>query len=560
MKKTMMFCLLLGIGMLSASFCFAAVEANSRIAAVTVYPSSALVTRSAVLELAAGDHQIVFSNIIPEVDENSLRVSGSGAAQFKILGAQVKREYLQEEPAERVKKLQQDIEDAENERRKLIETHNIAMQEREFIGSIRLFSQEQIPKDLVTKIPATKDLSDLLGFLDKSLKDNFALAMDLDLKIRDVDRKLEMLRRELSELRSDKNKMKRSIVVDLQVVKSGHLDLNISYLVSGASWNSLYDARADFNAAKVELVAYGIVKQTTGEDWQDVAMTLSTAKPAIGGRMSYVSPWFLRPQQPPSARRWEAKTKLAEMAGRGVQSEAFSPLADESAIGGPEKETAGEVYASAEERGTAIVYVLPRKTTVKSDGSENKLAISSQGLVAKFEYSAYPRAVTQAYLGSRVTNAANLQLLAGRVNIFLDGDFVGTSSIDNVGPAEEFDLYLGVDENVKVKREQIEKKVDETLLGGILSPNIKTTFTYKITLENYKSKLALVNLFEAVPVSEDDRIKVRIDKVTLEPSVKDWKDRKGVWLWELVLQPKEKKEIFLTFTVEHPRQLPVEGL
>jgi len=146
------------------------------------------------------------------------------------------------------------------------------------------------------------------------------------------------------------------------------------------------------------------------------------------------------------------------------------------------------------------------------------------------------------------------------MNIFLEGDFVGTSSIDNIGPGEEFDLYLGVDENVKVKRECLEKKVDDVLIAGIPSPTRRTTFKYKTTIENYKNKKIKVLFFEAMPVSEDERIKVKIANVSLEPKEKDWKDRKGVWKWELELEPKQKQEIFYTFSVEHPRDMQVEGL
>jgi uncharacterized protein (TIGR02231 family) len=137
---------------------------------------------------------------------------------------------------------------------------------------------------------------------------------------------------------------------------------------------------------------------------------------------------------------------------------------------------------------------------------------------------------------------------------------VGTSSIDNIGPGEEFDLYLGVDENVKVKREQIEKKVDDVLIAGIPASNRRTTFKYKTTIENYKKRKIKIIFFEAMPVSEDERIKVKVTSVSLEPKEKDWKDRKGIWRWELELEPKEKKEILYTFSIEHPRNMQVEGL
>jgi len=216
-------------------------------------------------------------------------------------------------------------------------------------------------------------------------------------------------------------------------------------------------------------------------------------------------------------------------------------------------------YAQAQERGTAIVYSIGRRITVKADGNQHKLPVFADTLKAAYEYSTYPRAVNLAYLGSRVSNSDEHQILPGQVSIFLDGEFVGVSSLHMIAPSEKFDLYLGADENVKVERRLVEKKVDETILG-IPSPNKATAFSYKITVENYKSRPVAVKLFESMPVSENDKIKVKFGKVSAEPSVKDWEARKGVWLWDMVLQPKEKKEVSYSFTVEHPREMPLEGL
>ena len=69
-----------------------------------------------------------------------------------------------------------------------------------------------------------------------------------------------------------------------------------------------------------------------------------------------------------------------------------------------------------------------------------------------------------------------------------------------------------------------------------------------------------MKLFEAMPVSEEKRIVVKINQVSLEPKQKDWQDRKGVWLWEFDLEKGAKQEITYIFTVEHPRDMQVEGL
>jgi uncharacterized protein (TIGR02231 family) len=386
------------------------------------------------------------------------------------------------------------------------------------------------------------------------LKENYGSVMEADLKTRELTNKVQALRMEFSKISGGVQKLKRSIVVELDAAKAQPVMVNISFLVRGASWQPLYDARANFDKSEVELISYANVKQNTGDDWQDVDLALSTARPSVGGDMPYVEPWFLKPFQPRVYRENRAMA-LGGMSKMAMQTEAFD--ASEMAMPAAAPQVA---YASPKEKGIAVVYTIPHKVSIKPDGTDNKLPVSTQMLKADFEYSAYPRVAATAFLGSRVVNAKDLQLLGARVNIFLEGDFVGSSSIPDIAPGEEFDLYLGADENVKIKRELLEKKVDETIIGNIPSANRKTNFRYKLTVENYKSRRIKVKLFEAMPISQDDRIKARVDKVSLEPKVKDWKDRKGVWFWELELDPRQKQEIFYSFTVEHPRDMQVEGL
>ncbi|MCX5707572.1 MAG: mucoidy inhibitor MuiA family protein [Candidatus Omnitrophica bacterium] len=532
--------------------------ADSKVAGVMIYPDSVLVTRQAQVKLNPGSNKVIFADIIPEVDENSLKVSLNENSGAKLLSAQVKQEYLEQIPSEQIQKLKDQIQVVEDDLRREQNLRGLLGEEKNYLDSIRFFSQGQLPKDLVTKTPTPAELDAMLKFLDAKLKENYAAVMEADLKTRELTNKLQALRMEFSKIAGGVQKLKRSVEVELDAAKGQAAMVSISFLVRGASWQPLYDARANFEKSEVELISYANVKQNTGDDWKDVDLALSTARPSVGGNMPYVEPWFLRPFQPRVLREQKSgfmgKMKMASEIGS--QYEAYSDSAN-VAMPAAAPQVA---YATPQEKGIAVVYTISHKVSIKPDGTDNKLPVSTQMLKADFEYSAYPRAAATAFLGSRVVNAKDLQLLSARVNVFLEGDFVGTSSIPNIGPGEEFDLYLGADENVKVKRELLEKKVDETLIANIASPNRKTNFKYKITVENYKSRKIKVKLFEAMPIPQDDRIKAKIEKVSLEPKIKDWKDRKGVWLWDLELNPGQKQEITYSFTVDHPRDMQVEGL
>ncbi|MCM8801360.1 MAG: DUF4140 domain-containing protein [Candidatus Omnitrophica bacterium] len=122
------------------------IEVESKINQVTVYSDSALVTRIANLKLNPRVYKVIFPNLIPEVDENSLRVSKEGEAEVKLFGAQLKKEFLEEISSERIKQLKDQIQRLEDEIKQLQNFKEILLEEKNFLDSIRLFSKEQIPK------------------------------------------------------------------------------------------------------------------------------------------------------------------------------------------------------------------------------------------------------------------------------------------------------------------------------------------------------------------------------------------------------------------------------
>ena len=258
-KKTSSIMLFFILVLLNFGLVFAAqIQAQSRIDSVTVYPDSAMITRVAELKLDEGQHSLIFADIIPEIDEGSLKISGQGSAQENILGAQIKKEFLEEVPAERARRLKEEIEKLEDDKRRLQDSKNVLIEEKEYLDSIKLFSGQQLPKDLVTKMPSPQELDNTYKFLDTKLKENFSLVMEDELKIRGIDKKIQALRNELSQISGYNRKMKRSIVVDVEVIKPGDFVLSVSYLVHEAYWQPIYDARADFAKSQVELVLQGL--------------------------------------------------------------------------------------------------------------------------------------------------------------------------------------------------------------------------------------------------------------------------------------------------------------
>jgi hypothetical protein len=115
------------------------------------------------------------------------------------------------------------------------------------------------------------------------------------------------------------------------------------------------------------------------------------------------------------------------------------------------------------------------------------------------------------------------------------------------------ELFLGIDEGVKVKREKVRDETKDVLFAGIERRTKVVIQGYKLTVENYKDKAVKVNLFDNIPVAQSNQIVVKLLDSSLKPIDENYMDRQGVMRWEIGLKPGEKKEIEYTFQVEMPQ-------
>ena len=105
---------------------------------------------------------------------------------------------------------------------------------------------------------------------------------------------------------------------------------------------------------------------------------------------------------------------------------------------------------------------------------------------------------------------------------------------------------------MKVVREELKMQKE----AGIFGKN-KATFRYRIGVQNLKKDSETVNIFDQMPVSQTESIKVKLTESSPQPGEK--KDD-GILKWVLIMQPSEKREITFQFEVEYPREGGIEGL
>jgi len=259
------------------------IQATSSITAVTVYPDRALTSRSATLNLKPGSYRIGFDNLPPLIQDDSVRVAGKGSAGVTIIGLEVQRIFLEKSLAERVQALDEEIRALEQRNAGLDAKKAGLAAQKAFLESIRVAWGERISKELAIGRPTAAELQEASGLVGAGVTKTAEQNLALDNEKQVLTEKLEALRRELEELVSSDRKESKSVEVTVDVTREGSLTLDLSAVIAQAGWVPAYDVRLATDAKSAELTFRALVHQRTGEDWTNVDLTLSTARPASGG-------------------------------------------------------------------------------------------------------------------------------------------------------------------------------------------------------------------------------------------------------------------------------------
>src|SRR6185312_13674980 len=254
-------------------------DAASTIDAVTVYPDGATVTRVITLDLPSGDNTLVAKDFPLTLDPSSLRVEGEGGAKLTI-GAIDAKPPRPAPPAD-LSEIDRKIEALKDQRTDLDGAIASAGARKKFAERFA----ESSPAGLGEKGEA-RPLSDWRAAFAAVAEE----VADADTTIRDAQRKQRGLDREIARLEQDRNAKppsKLEVRIDLASAAATRATLRVTYAVRNAHWTPLYDARLDTGAKdrkpSLELVRRAEIAQSTGEDWSNVRLDVSTVRTARGG-------------------------------------------------------------------------------------------------------------------------------------------------------------------------------------------------------------------------------------------------------------------------------------
>ena len=560
----------------------APIPAESRIAAATVYPDRAVVSRLATaLALPAGTSEIVFSGLPASLQDESLQVSARGPVSASILDISARTVFITAEPDARVKALQDQLLALRREERALNDQLAVLDSQRGLLTSIEKTSTAPVTAAAGTTPPARPSLEDyekLLGFSAAQRARLDDAAQKLDLERSALAEKIAAAEGQLNELRDRQpgRRATKSVTVRLATPAAAPLDLTLSYTLAGASWTPAYDARLRSEKREVQLDAFGLVRNATGEDWKDISLTLSTARPGLGGAAPEIAPWLVNVAQPLG---YEGRLSssmamdrgLGSLAGksRAVYEAAPAYLAAKEDNFAPAPVEATFANAELAPAATSANFKIATPVTLVSDNTPQRLPLGSAAFAAALRYEATPKLQETAYLAAAVTNTSDLPFLGGALNAFLDDTFIATARITTTMPGEKLSLHLGADEGIAIKRKIVSRFTEDT---GFTTRSRRTTYDVLLTVTNNKRTPERIIITDAAPVARDEKILVKLlapdarellkpeDAAALPLKTGIARDADGKLTWRFDLKPGEKRELPLRFSIEHPADLAVTGV
>lgn len=494
---------------------------------VTVYPKSAIVSRSATLSLPAGQSQWELSGLSPFLDASSVRAEGEGAATLlsvstvaqywepsQILDSlrKVSRQYArrastyQAQLAVQVAELSilQENQQAGNPQsgmdfRNLQALDELQRKRTETLLTQQLETQKQLKTlDSLQKLVSEK-INPYLYY------EQYLLSSEREREL--LDPKFEMYYNQISEMDKVKSQQVR---LSFWAKEPTQLELQLSYKVENAGWEPLYQlhiAGAD-SSARLEMEAN--IAQHTLEDWQQADISVCNTQPSEGSTSLYLYTMSIRNSYSASDKQKVPPTI-----------ESFP-----------------------------TVFEVSGKQSIPGQGQQQRFRLSQLQLPVQFEHYAVPKLRQEVYLMANLTGWQNKGLVDGPLRLFYDDTYLGLQALSINTQRDTLSFSMGPDPLVGIERKTVGQMYAKNWIGGRQSKALG----YEITVRNNHRKPITLLLKDQLPVSEQEGFDV--NDISYEGFVRDW--RSGELKWKGQIAPGAELRKSFRFQISYPKDGTLE--
>ncbi|MFT3845310.1 MAG: mucoidy inhibitor MuiA family protein [Lacibacter sp.] len=261
------------------------VPVETKMEQVTVFMKGAQVKRTAKQTITTGKQEIVFTGISTDIEKQSVQVKADG--KLTILSVRVQRDFLKEQEVREEIKTVQNKSDQLNEKITLTSKMLEVFKQEESM----IIKNQEISGSTVTLKP--EELRLALDFQRSRLAEVLKQQLSLQKEIDEMQKERAKLLNQLTEMNRKFDLSTNEIVVLADVKENATVSFEITYLVQKAGWYPSYNIRVKDVVSNLQLEMNANVYQTSGENWNNIKLVLSTGNPNENNSKPIISPWFI---------------------------------------------------------------------------------------------------------------------------------------------------------------------------------------------------------------------------------------------------------------------------
>ncbi len=512
--------------------------ATSRVVAVTLYQTNALVTREVAVPEGKGAVEVVVTPLPPQTIEGSL--STEGPEGFRVLSTRYRTRAVKEDTREEVRSKQNELKTLEAEAASIRSALGVREEDLKFLAKLEAFTGST----MTTLTDKGKLDGEATIEVAKYVMETRASTSEGRVKLEDQARtnaeSIAFVQRQLAELSagSGRTEIDAVIVVDKANAPAG--SVRLSYLVSGASWSPRYRVRAGGPKDPVRMETLGAVEQHSGEDWNDVDLTLSTAQPSYSatvpdllpldvsasesgqankGGFQAMPPAQVAPTPAPPPMAPQQAQQMRSQAGRellGNNAKAGGALLNQAAALDQSRELladdSGKDAGAPPEDLPAVTFRVKGRLSLPSRKDPMFVEIGRAEMAPEYFAKAVPVLSPRVYRLAKLTNTGDSPILPGEATMYVGQDFVGRMTLPFVAVGEPFTVGFGVDSRLQIGRRLVNKT--RTVQGG----NQVMTYEFRIVARNFSDAPAKLHVWDRLPKPEGDSVAVSLSQTQPELS------------------------------------------
>jgi uncharacterized protein (TIGR02231 family) len=560
------------------------VSINGRVTEVTLYRGQALVTRSITIDSAKGELVVVVGDLPEQIVAGSLYAEGSQSTQVRAVSYRTKA--VEESPNLEIRELDASIEAVNDKIKAIAASRELLTKRSNYLDQLETgYVQPSIKTDLSKGVLDSVSVEKITKFIFDQRKLISDEQASLERINRDLVKELAVKESNRAKLTRGAARTERQALLFIEKQKEGRDPVRLNYLVAGCGWAPAYTFRAGKDLKEAAFEYNALIQQTSGEPWDGVKLTLSTASPTVAASGPGLGPFNINlgpssttyqsiqrdlatqlksilNRQEKAIAQTQSATNLKEQIGSSWSVntvtnefqilELTSPLTAWTAL------QPSDLNVS---EGTSVTYPpLSTPVSLASRSDQQIVRIHQGNLKSKFYLVATPVLTTSVYREAELVNTEAYDLLDGPATVYLDGRFVGRGEVPTVASGQTFLIGFGVDPQVRAYRSLSDR--EDKPQGA----NRQLSLKYELSIENFKEEPVSLRLFDRAPFYTDEtNIRIRLgeikDKLSEDPQYTRSEKPKNILRWDLEIPGKstgqKAKLISYGFTVELARSASI---